>query len=95
MIQVHQLPALPQDSCKPFCPDCFNLIENGIQSDGAASLAGVLEQCASLTHLNLHDNQIGDAGAESLGGVLALCTAMTDLNLCDNRQAGQRGLQEC
>ena len=81
---MHQLPALPQHSCKPFCTVCFNLIENGIESYGAARLARVLEQCASLTHLDLQDNQIGDAGAESLAEFLTQCTALTHLDLSDN-----------
>ena len=48
-------------------------------------LAGVLAQCAALTHLNLFGNQIGTAGAESFAGVLAQCPALAHLNLGGNR----------
>ncbi len=62
--------------------------------DGAQSLAGVLGQCAALTHFNLGYNQIGPDGADSLGGVLDQCTALAHLHLSSNRigEAGAKSL---
>ena len=40
----------------------------GIGDAGTESLAGVVEQCTTLTHLNLRDNNIETTGAERLAG---------------------------
>jgi hypothetical protein len=48
-----------------------NFMYNGIGDAGAESLARVLSECTTLTHLNLRDNNIELAGTESLGGFRA------------------------
>ena len=59
------------------------------------SIAGVLGQCTTLTHLDLSGNAIGDAGVESLGGVLAQYRELVhlDLSRITLEQTGQSGLQ--
>jgi hypothetical protein len=59
----------------------LNLSGNWIEAGGAGRLAGVLGQCAGLTHLDLSDNFIEDAGAASLAEVLGQCAALAHLNL--------------
>jgi Ran GTPase-activating protein (RanGAP) involved in mRNA processing and transport len=56
-----------------------------MKGQDAERLAGVLEQCPALAHLNLRRNQIDDAGAERLAGVLAQCTALVHLDLDCNQ----------
>ncbi len=45
------------------------------------SLAGVLTQCAGLSHLNLWNDGIKAAGAGSFAGVLAQCAELAHLTL--------------
>ncbi len=51
------------------------------RSSGAESLAEVLVQCASVTHLNLDGNH----GAESLAKVLAQCQALGRLDVWNDK----------
>jgi Ran GTPase-activating protein (RanGAP) involved in mRNA processing and transport len=59
----------------------LNLSDKQIGPDGAKSLAGVLPQCKSLTHLNLRYNQIGDTETKRLTEVLAQYSTLTQLDL--------------
>ncbi len=65
---------------------------NRIEAPGSESLAGVLEQCTELAHLNLCGNLIGDSGAESLAGVLPQYATLANLNLFYN-QIGEAGTE--
>jgi len=57
-IEVNQLCALRQHSCKTLCPIWSDPIVNQIGDAEAESLAGVLAQCAALAHLNIRFNGI-------------------------------------
>jgi hypothetical protein len=52
-------------------------------------LAGVLEPCPALVHLDLNGNRfVGAAGAERLAGVLGQCRELVHLNLSGNKVGG-------
>jgi Ran GTPase-activating protein (RanGAP) involved in mRNA processing and transport len=56
-----------------------------MKGQDAERLAGVLEQCPALTHLDLYRNQnFGPAGADRLAQVLTQCPALARLDLGDN-----------
>ena len=78
----------------------LDLSDNGsneIGSRGAGSLAGVLPQCAALTHLILYDNGIGPGGAGKLARGLGQCPALELLDLSYNSigSVGNRRLYSC
>ena len=56
-----------------------------MKGQDAERLAGVLEQCPALAHLDLSLNSdFRAAGAERLAGVLGQCRELVHLNLCNN-----------
>ena len=59
----------------------INLSNATIGAEGAGRLAAVLEQCASLAHLDLRRNEIGDEGAGRLAAVLGQCASLVHLEL--------------
>jgi Ran GTPase-activating protein (RanGAP) involved in mRNA processing and transport len=65
-----------------------------MKGQDAERLAGVLEQCPALAHLDLSYNCIGAGGAERLAGVLGHCAALAHLDLGGNgiRAAGAESL---
>ena len=66
-----------------------------MEGPDAERLAGLLEQCPALVHLDLRGNYgFGAAGAERLARVLGQCRELVHLNLHDNRigEAGAESL---
>ena len=79
--------------CRITAIDLSNAI---IRAEGAARLATVLGQCASLAHLDLRGNWIGAEGAGRLAAVLGQCASLAHLSLGYNGIGAEgAGLRRC
>jgi hypothetical protein len=68
------------------CITTLELPRCDMKGQGAEMLAGVLEQCPALAHLDLSGNSnFGATGTERLAGVLVQCAALAHLDLSDNQ----------
>ena len=89
---LSQLAEIPSQ----FCITTLNLSGCAITCQDALILAGVLAQCAALSHLNLERNYIRGVGAGWLAPVLVQCT-LSWLSLGSNEIGDEvrAGLREC
>jgi Ran GTPase-activating protein (RanGAP) involved in mRNA processing and transport len=67
------------------CCACRNLAENRLYSDGARTLAPVLQQLTRLSSLHLNDNSFGYTGILALDDALSALTMLKELHLQNNR----------